>query len=320
MRRACIDGRQDSSSVSGKHHPLSFATSGYWTVVITPTLHFPHPLQTSSVLERHQNKVRGGWAASNLVEKFDDKEYLNDLLRKRPISHCQKLGLWARKQDVASFIAKSDLPFPIVGKPIRGRGSHGVRVCQTPDILHQHIVKLLKESPIVMLEAISCWRGGYYNSYASITRKDWLLGHAIVIRFGHADNVAPYNGVVGCYFKFPSHYWKRSWTDNSYGTAAQQCETVARLISATAPIRVDIRRFANDAHSPFALFDINLKPVSNLSSVISSVWHALLDLEYDGTWSSRAWRSSESYGYGGCGVGMGLCNASSESIKHCTIT
>jgi len=49
-----------------------------------------HPLQISSVLERHQNKVRVVGQPPNLVEKFDDKEYLNDLLRKKDQSSVAK--------------------------------------------------------------------------------------------------------------------------------------------------------------------------------------------------------------------------------------
>ena len=228
-----------------------------------------HPLQTSSVLERHQNKVRVVGQPPNLVEKFDDKEYLNDLLRKKTDLPLPKAWTVSTKQDVASFIAKSDLPFPIVGKPIRGRGSHGVRVCQTPDILHQHIVKLLTESPIVMLERFLAGEEATITVMPPSQGRIDYWAMPVVTRFGHADNVAPYSGAVAVTSNSRAITEKEAERDNSYGTAAQQCETVARLISATAPIRVDIRRFANDAHSPFALFDINLKPVSNLSSVIS---------------------------------------------------
>lgn len=46
----------------------------------------------------------------------------------------------------------------------------------------------------------------------------------------------------------------------AYGRAAQEWEKVAALLRATAPIRIDIRRFKNG--SSFALFDVNMKHVS----------------------------------------------------------
>jgi len=42
--------------------------------------------------------------------------------------------------------------------------------------------------------------------------------------------------------------------DGRYGEAAMKCVGVARLLGVTAPIRIDVRRFA--------LFDVNMKPVS----------------------------------------------------------
>jgi hypothetical protein len=50
--------------------------------------------------------------------------------------------------------------------------------------------------------------------------------------------------------------------DPRYYEASRECEAVARLLKLTAPIRVDIRRFTKDPGSKFALFDVNMKPVS----------------------------------------------------------
>lgn len=230
-----------------------------------------HPLQTSPVLERHQNNVWVVGQPPNLVEKFDDKEYLNDLLRKKTDLLLPEAWTVSTKQDIASFIADNDLPLPIVGKPIRGRGSHGVRVCQTPDILHQHMIELLKESPIIMLEQFLAGEEATISVMPPSLGKIDFWAMPVVTRFSHADNVAPYNGVAAVTSNSRVITEEEAERDNSYEIAAQQCETVARLINATAPIRIDIRRLSNDTHSPFALFDINMKPVSNLSSGILSV-------------------------------------------------
>jgi biotin carboxylase len=42
--------------------------------------------------------------------------------------------------------------FPVVGKPIRGRGSYGVKVCHSLLELRSHLVVLLRESPRILIE------------------------------------------------------------------------------------------------------------------------------------------------------------------------
>lgn len=83
-------------------------------------------------------------------------------------------------------------------------------------------------------------------------------------RFNHIDGVAPYNGtvaitvnstVVELDYRNPRH--------EPYRTIMRECEQVAQLIQTTAPIRIDVRRFREGA--PFALFDINMKPVCLVS-------------------------------------------------------
>ncbi|GJP92645.1 hypothetical protein AnigIFM56816_007121 [Aspergillus niger] len=78
-----------------------------------------------------------------------------------------------------------------------------------------------------------------------------------VVRFNHADSIAPYNGVVAVTAN-PQVVSEEEVQDPAFRKIMEQCENVAELIGATAPIRVDIRRFSKG--SPFALFDINMKP------------------------------------------------------------
>jgi len=40
----------------------------------------------------------------------------------------------------------------------------------------------------------------------------------------------------------------------------KECESVARFLRVTAPIRIDVRQFTDKPDSQFALFDINMKP------------------------------------------------------------
>lgn len=260
----------DTSKDSGwcfpdtEHGILSAINAGATHLWANTILFASHPLQTSSDLQRYQSQIRVVGQPPNLVEKFDDKEYLNNLLRQKTDLPLPRAWTVSANQDVASFLAETDLPFPIVGKPVRGRGSHGVRVCQTPNILHQHMVNLFKESPVILLEEFLAGEEATVTVMPPSAGKVDYWAMPIVTRFGHEDNIAPYNGVVAVTANSRALTIEEAKMDTSYNTAAQQCETVAKLLNVTAPIRIDIRRFAKDGQSKFALFDINMKPVSNI--------------------------------------------------------
>jgi len=84
----------------------------------------------------------------------------------------------------------------------------------------------------------------------------WSL--PIVTRFNHAAGTAPYNGVVAVTANSKKISQEAHDSDPHYQETARQCAEVAKLLKATAPIRIDIRRFAPG--SQFALFDVNVKP------------------------------------------------------------
>jgi hypothetical protein len=196
-----------------------------------------------------------------LVEKFDDKEYLNNLLREKTDLPLPKAWTVSTKQNISSFLTDTNLPFPIVGKPIRGRGSHGVKVCHSRDVLYQHMVDLFKESPVIMLEEFLAGEEATVTVMPPSAGKTDYWAMPVVTRFGHEENIAPYNGVVAVTMNSRAITTEEGKRNATYITAAQQCEIVARLLNTTAPIRIDIRRFTKDAQSKFALFDVNMKPV-----------------------------------------------------------
>ena len=79
-----------------------------------------------------------------------------------------------------------------------------------------------------------------------------------VARFNHDQGIAPYNGTVAVTAN-SRVVTKEEMRDQSYEEVMRQCEEVASLIKATAPIRIDVRRFRHG--SKFAIFDVNMKPV-----------------------------------------------------------
>lgn len=91
------------------------------------------------------------------------------------------------------------------------------------------------------------------------TRDYWAL--PIVKRFNHEDGVAPYNGVVAVTQNSKVLTDGEREGDESYGEVVRECVESARLLCIRAPIRVDVRRFREG--EKFALFDVNMKPVSD---------------------------------------------------------
>lgn len=215
-----------------------------------------HPLQTSAKLSHLADRLYIVGQPPSLVENFDDKAYLNGRLRETGGFTLPQF--WLLDSTNTDRVVHEIQEFPIVGKPVRGRGSHGVRVCHDHDELRMHTQSLLNESPVVMLEQYLA------GQEATITvmpptpshPRHWAMPP--VTRFNHQDGIAPYNGVVAVTAN--SRVATQSeLADPAYDKIMHEAAKVATLIGATAPIRIDVRRFSEG--SDFALFDINMKPV-----------------------------------------------------------
>ena len=210
-----------------------------------------------------------------LVEKFDDKEYTNNLLRASgsftmPQGWTVNLGT-----DPRPFLMEQDLPYPIVGKPIRGRGSQGVKVCYSFDELYDHLRALSQDSSIVMLEE---YLSGEEATVTVMPPSEELPDYwamPIVTRFNHEGGIAPYNGVVAVTANSRVLMPEEAEKDERYEQAARECVEVAKLLRVTAPIRIDVRRFNKDPGSQFALFDINMKPVSRVHAPVCTFHHLI---------------------------------------------
>lgn len=196
-----------------------------------------------------------------MVELHDDKHYVNDMLRKSG-----KFTLprgWLLEDDGSDLDAKLlslDLRFPTVGKPVRGRGSHGVKVCNNMQDLQSHITSLFKESSAIILED---YLAGEEATVTVMPPSESHLTHRalpIVTRFNHANGVAPYNGIVAVTANSRAVTAAEYAADPTYSAIASQCEQVAAMMGLTAIMRIDVRRFEDKPASEFALFDVNMKP------------------------------------------------------------
>lgn len=196
----------------------------------------------------------------NLVEKFDDKAYLNCKLKE--IGGYTLPQSWLVSNDgnfenSISLITK----YPVVGKPVRGRGSYGVKLCHNPEELKEHVRGLLQESSLVMIEEYLAGEEATITVMPPSPQSHDYWSLPPVTRFNHVDGVAPYNGAVAVSAN-SRLVTENELKDPAYNKIMDECVQVARLIGATAPIRVDARRFS--PRSEFAIFDINMKPVSNI--------------------------------------------------------
>lgn len=232
-----------------------------------------HPLQVSPYLDKYKDKVRVVGQPPLLVEKFDDKEFVNNRLRANGSFSMPRGWTVSLSTDLRSSLQKQNLPFPIVGKPIRGRGSQGVKVCYSLEELYDHLQSLSGHSPTVMLEEFLSGEEATVTVMPPAEEVPRYWAMPVVTRFDHDNGIAPYNGVVAVTANSRAISQQEFEKDYRYIEASRQCVEVAKLMQATAPLRIDIRRYNQDPGAPFALFDINMKPVSRMRLILNALCH-----------------------------------------------
>lgn len=225
-----------------------------------------HPLQTSSRITKYENNVKIVGQPPCLVEQYDDKQYVNNLLRSKGGFTLPESWSIAESPNVESQLSGMDLSYPIIAKPIRGRGSYGVRLCYTETELLQHLRYLFKDSPSVMMEVYLSGEEATISVMPPSVERPEYWSMPVVTRFNHNRGIAPYNGVVAVTTNSRVISREEFDKDPFYGLAAHECVAVAELLKLTAPIRIDIRRFK--AGDKFALFDVNMKPVSEKRNLL----------------------------------------------------
>ena len=215
-----------------------------------------HPLQTSRLLNEHGD-IRIVGQPPQLVEQLDDKNYVNTLLRSKKIFNMPQS--WTIEENASFDI--SSLTYPIVGKPVRGRGSHGVKLCQSPHELADHLRWLFEESPTIILEQYLFGQEGTITIMPPSLEIPRYWAMPIVVRFNHEDGIAPYSGVVAVTSNSRVPSKSETEQDNAFAEIGRECERAAELLHVTAPIRIDVRRYKDEPRSTFAIFDVNMKPV-----------------------------------------------------------
>ena len=135
-----------------------------------------------------------------------------------------------------------------------------MKVCRTLQAVKHHLHELKTRS--IVEEFLAGAEGTITVMPPSASKPDyWAL--PTVVRYNHDDGIAPYNGIVAVTANSRVVAPAEAASDPAIGLAQRQCEDVARLLKPTAPIRIDVRKRNDEPGCRFALFDVNMKPVSH---------------------------------------------------------
>ena len=194
---------------------------------------------------------------------YDDKYYTNDLLRKNQIPIPENEIISAK----GSSRYSGRIRFPMVIKPIRGRGSQGVVKIKNQiefNIVVKKIFASEKFGDSVYAEqflagqeiTVTVMPPGRYTigNHQKIHVKPWSL--PVIKRFNHQNGIAPYNGVVAV-MENSSVLGVHEQQSREIIEVKMHCEKAGELLKIRAPIRIDCR--ANEK-GKYLIFDVNLKP------------------------------------------------------------
>lgn len=195
------------------------------------------------------------------VERFDDKFYTNNLLRENELPIPKSYIISSNDSE------NNNLEFPIVLKPVRGRGSQGVMVVYDKKEFDEGVLKLISSKIYgtkIMMEEFLPGReitltimspGNYIIKNNNVEKKShWAL--PAVERFNHENGVAPYNGIVAV-INNSKILLEEGLNSAEIRSITKKCETAAKIVGAKAPIRIDCRKNKN---GEYYIFDLNMKP------------------------------------------------------------
>ena len=199
----------------------------------------------------------------NRVDRYDNKIITNELLKDNGIPVPDFLLLNEVKKIKLNF----NFSYPILLKPVRGRGSQGVikinsgkELCEclqqnqkTYSEDHSFYIEKYLSGKELTITVMPPGKYRFGNQY-KIMSDYWSLPP--VRRFNHINGIAPYNGTVAV-VKNSEVLNKDEIKNKKIKELFSHCEKAASLVKAKAPIRIDCR---SDENSDYYLFDLNMKP------------------------------------------------------------
>ncbi|MEM6806980.1 MAG: carboxylate--amine ligase [Bacteroidota bacterium] len=197
-----------------------------------------------------------------LVGKYDDKHFTNEFLYEKGLPISRSIVF---EKDTLDVLEKP--PFPLVIKPIRGRGSKGVKVVNNRAEFIRESLKLIDSKRFgnkIMVESflpgqeitLSLMPKGMYSIHGKEVEKPtpWLLPP--VLRENHIQEIAPYSGIVPV-----SHnsyaIENQALEDTELKLVMEVAQQVGQILDIKAPIRMDARQ---NTEGTYQIFDLNFKP------------------------------------------------------------
>ncbi|KQM98107.1 biotin carboxylase [Sphingomonas sp. Leaf25] len=206
------------------------------------------------------------------MQRFDDKFATNRMLGDAglPVAGSFLLSGSARPgvvalDGVAGAIVTRGMAFPLIVKPVRGRGSQGVTlVADLPGLVAAAgaLIAAATFGDMLMVEA---YLPGEEMTITVLPpeapRPDGRVAggqHALrpVLRFDQRGGVAPYNGDVPVSANSVAIPAARM-DEPAVVAMVAACEAAAAMVGSRSAIRIDCRA---DAGGNFHLFDLNMKP------------------------------------------------------------
>lgn len=168
-------------------------------------------------------------------------------------------------EDVSRVCSGLGLTFPMIVKPVRGRGSQGVTRVADLDELRTAAEALIEAATfgnILMVEeyldgdemTVTVLPPHAPRPDGTMAGTHWAL--PAVYRFDQPGGVAPYNGDVPVTANSIAIDARRQ-QDPAIVAMVRACETAAALVDARTIIRIDCRGARDGV---FKLFDLNMKP------------------------------------------------------------
>ncbi|ORA33911.1 ATP-grasp domain-containing protein [Mycobacterium aquaticum] len=202
----------------------------------------------------------------DVVEKFEDKNVCQAAISAIgvpvPVQALVNVETGPAKDQVEAAVSTKRLTFPIIVKPVRGRGSAGVKVVDSVAQASEHIEslvgptfgnKFLLEEYLSGQElAVTVMPPGVYETSEGLRSEATHWPLPAIERTGHHGGVMPFSGVVPIQSNS-----KPAGDDDRLREFGRHAVRVAQFLNATAPIRIDCRE---DAKGVIKAIDINMKP------------------------------------------------------------
>lgn len=157
-----------------------------------------------------------------------------------------------------AWLADHGLAFPLVVKPVRGRGSQGVSRVDSRQALHEALTSLFASNAFGDQAMVESFLDGEELTITVLAQDAGAPARALppVRRFNHADGIAPYNGAVAVTRNSEALSPERM-REPAVQALLAACIAAFDAVHAKAPIRIDCRA---DQRGQYLMFDLNMKP------------------------------------------------------------